>query len=287
MVGPSGRRTFFHGTYQRARANLKFSIIIPVYNRRYLIAGAIANAVAITGARGDCEIIVVDDGSTDGTADQLEQLSSGASFLTPIMLLCLPTNRGVTAARNAGVLAARGEWILFLDSDDLITRPVDELEALIAQHDPGSGLLFFRSEDANGTLVGRNQLHIEHYGLNRMLDEQLPGECLAVVRREVMLETPFEEDLRGFEGITWCTIARKRGPAVVVPIVARRYCTDPHADRLSTPQGIRARACTLARGWRRYLRRFRTEMRPAACARGTVRMLYYAARCAFIRLRGI
>jgi glycosyltransferase involved in cell wall biosynthesis len=87
------------------------SVIIPTYNRAALVRRAAASALAQT--YGACEVVVVDDGSTDATLEAL------GPFLSRIKFLRAPENRGVSAARNLGIAAARGEWLAFLDSDDL------------------------------------------------------------------------------------------------------------------------------------------------------------------------
>ena len=86
------------------------SVIIPTYNRAALVAEALASVKAQTFR--DFEIVVVDDGGTDGT---WEALSAGQE----IRVLRHPRRRGVSAARNTGINAARGQWLAFLDSDDL------------------------------------------------------------------------------------------------------------------------------------------------------------------------
>jgi glycosyltransferase involved in cell wall biosynthesis len=88
-----------------------FSTIIPVHNRRELVVPAIESALNQTFS--DQEIIVVDDGSTDGTADVVSR-----RFGEKVRLL-RQANAGPGAARNAGIAAARGEFITFLDSDDV------------------------------------------------------------------------------------------------------------------------------------------------------------------------
>ena len=90
---------------------MRISAIIPTHNRAALVTEAVASATSQSGV--DAEVIVVDDGSTDATAAQLN-----AAFADCIQLLRTP-NRGVAAARNAGVAASRGDLIAFLDSDDL------------------------------------------------------------------------------------------------------------------------------------------------------------------------
>src|SRR4051812_5349711 len=87
------------------------SVIIPAYNRKAMLCESIDSVLA-QNCR-DFELIVVDDGSTDGTADEL-----AARYGTRIRVL-KQANRGVAAARNLGVSRSCGEYIAFLDSDDL------------------------------------------------------------------------------------------------------------------------------------------------------------------------
>lgn len=85
------------------------SVVIPTHNRRHTIGRAIESARGQTAPAH--EIIVIDDGSTDGTAAWL-------AARWPDLELLIQDNRGVSAARNLGISAARGEWIALLDSDD-------------------------------------------------------------------------------------------------------------------------------------------------------------------------
>lgn len=87
------------------------SIVIPTYNRAPVLGRAIDSALAQT--RGDLEVIVVDDGSTDGTATLLESYDDDR-----LVVLESGTNDGANAARNRGIERASGEFVSFLDSDD-------------------------------------------------------------------------------------------------------------------------------------------------------------------------
>ncbi|MEO5917517.1 MAG: glycosyltransferase family A protein [Luteolibacter sp.] len=87
----------------------KISVIIPTYNRASQILGAVGSVMAQTFA--PFEIIVIDDGSTDETAEVLAPVLDQIRYIKT-------GNGGVSAARNRGILEARGEWIAFLDSDD-------------------------------------------------------------------------------------------------------------------------------------------------------------------------
>jgi glycosyltransferase involved in cell wall biosynthesis len=87
----------------------KVSVILPAFNAESTVGRALASVVA--QAVPDVELIVVNDGSTDGTADVVRALCPTARIVTQ-------PNRGVAAARNTGIANARGELIAFLDADD-------------------------------------------------------------------------------------------------------------------------------------------------------------------------
>lgn len=91
---------------------MKVSIIIRTYNRGYIIGEAIESALKQT--YGNFEIIVVDDGSSDGTPEVVERFRSDK-----IRYIRHDRNRGVSAAGNTGIRAAKGDVIAHLDSDDL------------------------------------------------------------------------------------------------------------------------------------------------------------------------
>ena len=86
------------------------SVIIPTYNRREFLAQAVASVRAQTFQ--DWELIVVDDGSDDGSDEMLESLDD------PRIRLIRQPRQGVSAARNRGIRASRHPWIALLDSDD-------------------------------------------------------------------------------------------------------------------------------------------------------------------------
>ncbi|HEU5321302.1 MAG TPA: glycosyltransferase family A protein, partial [Methylomirabilota bacterium] len=89
------------------------SVVIPTFNCAPFVAEAVESVRAQTWA--DLEVVVVDDGSTDDTARVLEPYrQSGA------IRYLRQDNRGPSAARNAGIRAARGRYVAFLDADDTI-----------------------------------------------------------------------------------------------------------------------------------------------------------------------
>ena len=88
------------------------SVILPTYNRAFTIRSSIESVLAQTYA--DFELIVVDDGSTDGTGDILKTIKDQR-----LKIIHSPENRGAAAARNLGIKASQADLIAFQDSDDL------------------------------------------------------------------------------------------------------------------------------------------------------------------------
>lgn len=96
------------------------SIIIPAYNREKLIVEALTSVVSQSWR--PVEVVVVDDGSSDQTAAVAENFASGNDDPGVSLKVLRGPNRGSTAARNAGIGEARGECLLFLDSDDILDQ---------------------------------------------------------------------------------------------------------------------------------------------------------------------
>ena len=88
---------------------MKISVVIPTHNRKLLISRAIKSVSNQTFKA--FEIIVIDDGSTDGSAAMIKE-----AF--PEVILVTQNNRGVSSARNKGIKISQGTWVAFLDSDD-------------------------------------------------------------------------------------------------------------------------------------------------------------------------
>ena len=93
----------------QTNAALSVSVIIPTYNRAPYVVKAVESVLSQTFK--DFELIVVDDGSTDGTRTALDSYAGRIKYV-------YQNNSGVSAARNAGISMATGKWVAFLDSDD-------------------------------------------------------------------------------------------------------------------------------------------------------------------------
>jgi glycosyltransferase involved in cell wall biosynthesis len=111
------------------------SVVIPVYNRAHLIGRAIRSVLSQTFV--DLELLVVDDGSSDGIADAV------GSFDDPrLRLVRLPRRGGVARARNVGIGQARGDLVAFLDSDDeWLPSKLEQQIARLRQHAAGHAVV--------------------------------------------------------------------------------------------------------------------------------------------------
>lgn len=112
---------------------MKVSVLIPTYNRQKYVVDAIESVIAQDF--GDMEIIVVDDGSSDGTAATL------APYLSRIRYI-RTANQGPALARNVGMQAAVGDYIAYLDSDDLYYPFKVRIQAAMLDEHPDIGMVY-------------------------------------------------------------------------------------------------------------------------------------------------
>jgi glycosyltransferase involved in cell wall biosynthesis len=236
--------------------DLLLSIIIPVFNRQDMVCRSIASSIAtFSGSTRAYEVIVVDDGSTDGSVQAVRcrfgrELQSGL-----VKLLVTGRNGGVSRARNAGAAMARGTWLMFLDSDDfLIESAMQGMVSALDRH-AACPVVFFRCRDQDGQFIGQHfdeEVILETAGYARTATF---GEAMPVVRRAVVVDKVFDESLVGYEGLSLLRLIARHGPGVLSTVVARVYDRSGN-DRLSTFKGMVKRADTLARGHRQLVREF-------------------------------
>lgn len=108
------------------------SVVVTAFNHEQYIGGAVRSVLAQTYR--DYEIVVVDDGSTDATADRVRAFG-------PDVRLVRQANQGVAGARNTGILHARGRLLAFLDGDDLWEPDKLARQVAAAEQHPASGLI--------------------------------------------------------------------------------------------------------------------------------------------------
>ena len=135
---------------------MNISVVIPSYNRRDFLKRSIDSAINQT--KEPLEIIVVDDGSTDGTEAMIKNDYDFVKFIKQ-------KNKGVSAARNVGIKVSIGEWVCFLDSDDEWKK--DKLEKQINAMKSNPGYKFFHSNEIwikNGLRINQKKKHKKYGG---------------------------------------------------------------------------------------------------------------------------
>ena len=210
----------------------RVSVIIPTYNRAALVKEAVASVLAQTYR--DFELLVVDDGSTDGTLEAL------AAFGGKIRVLASPDRGGVSAARNAGIAAAQGEWLAFLDSDDLWLP--EKLARQMAFMEANSRLLLSQTEEIwvrRGVKVNPPRTHKKEGGriFLRSLERCLVSPSAAVLHRRLLDEHGgFDEDLPAAEDYDlWLRLSWRYDVGLLPePLIIKR---GGHGDQLSGQWG--------------------------------------------------
>lgn len=175
----------------------KVSVIIPTYNYAKYVRGAIESALAQTYR--PIEIIVVDDGSIDNTRDVLSDYISKGNIN-----YLYQNNKGPSAARNAGLKISKGEYISFLDADDLIDKRKLEIQVKCLENHAEYGVAFsdfrlFKEDD----LLHLIPPHIKFSGeltFNDLISGKAFPPHTTLVRREVFDKVGiFDESLKECE----------------------------------------------------------------------------------------
>ena len=203
------------------------SVIIPTYNRAYVLGEAIDSVLSQT--YDDLELIVVDDGSQDETRDIVASYNSRLTYLHQ-------EHRGVSAARNLGIERARGNYLAFLDSDDLWLKEKLYLQMECMMADPET-LICYTDEIwiRKGVRVNQMKKHRKYSG---MIFEYCLPLCIVspssvLINRQLIDEVGvFDETLEVCEDYDlWLRIsARYPIHFIETPLIVKR---GGHADQLS------------------------------------------------------
>ena len=168
------------------RSDGLISVIIPTFNRASYVVRAIESAVSQTYP--DLEIIVVDDGSTDGTTSVLRTLACPR----PFRFIESRANEGAPRARNRALALCSGRWIAFLDSDDVWhRRKLERQIETLAQSGPGFGACYtgIAAYDDGGKLCGISRATDNGDIRAGLMTHNLVGSTSSVlVRRDLLSE---------------------------------------------------------------------------------------------------
>jgi glycosyltransferase involved in cell wall biosynthesis len=207
--------------------NLQISVVIPTFNREKTIRRAIDSV--LNQDLLPCEIIVVDDGSTDKTYNILKSYNTQIKAITQI-------HSGVSSARNRGIKEAKGLWIAFLDSDDeWLPNKLSEQFAYLQKHPKTRILQSDEQWIRNKKKVNTNKKYLKKSGniFKDCLKTCIVSPSTVICERFLLLEIGgFDEDLPVCEDYDlWIRIAARYPIPLLDKVLINKY--GGHADQLS------------------------------------------------------
>lgn len=195
-----------------------YSIVIPAYNESGRIPATLQSVVdCIRQRRWSAEVVVVDDGSTDATAEVVRQFTAHAP---EVRLLQNPGNRGKGYSVRSGLLQAQGEVVMFTDAD--LSAPIEEAEGLFAAIAGGADIAI-----GSRWLDRRRQTHRQPFY------RQFFGRCFNAVTRMVM-GLSFADTQCGFKAFT-----RAAAQTVFQLQTIERWGFDPEILFIALKRGYR------------------------------------------------
>jgi len=167
---------------------MKFSIIIPTYNRASVIKKTLQSV--LNQSFDDFEVIVVDDGSTDNTKEIVDTINSNK------INYYYKENGERGAARNFGVLKAKGKYISFLDSDDLLLPNYFEEASRFIQTNPSVNVFFqlFRIENTEGKIIKQAITVPKNISLELINKGNIFACQGTFILKNILIQHPFVED---------------------------------------------------------------------------------------------
>ena len=198
----------------------KYSIVIPAYNEQARIPATLEAVVACVRANGwDTEILVVNDGSTDNTAEIVLEFSRHSP---EVRLIENPGNHGKGYSVRNGILQARGEVVMFTDSD--LSAPIEEADRLFAAIAAGADIA-----------IGSRWLESGRQTHRQPLYRQVFGRCFNFVTRAVM-SLPFVDTQCGFKAFT-----RSAAQTVFQLQTIERWGFDPEILFIALKRGLKVK----------------------------------------------
>ena len=203
------------------------SVIIPTYNRKHTLKRAIQSVYKQSLL--PFEIIVVDDGSKDGTKEWVKQKCPGIKYI-------YQKNRGVSSARNKGIKIAQGDWIALLDSDDewlpnKLSEQINKIKSNLDVKILHSNEIWIR----NGVRVNQMKKHKKFGGyiFEKCLDICRISPSSVLLKKEILNDIgTFDESLKVCEDYDlWLRITSKYPVCFLdIPLI-KKY--GGHSDQLS------------------------------------------------------
>ena len=216
----------------------RVTVAVPTFNRAHLVGRAIRSALAQTVR--DFELLVVDDGSTDGTLDALRTGQDPR-----LRYVRHEQNRGIGATRNTAIARGRGEWIAFLDDDNEWAPDYLERQLALAAAHPEADVVYCqarRRDRRTGKEVVSTRVVEGGQVFRRLVDDWHPLVSCVMIRRRVLVETGgVDERLGATEDVDlWLRLGRCAHFVGTPDVLVTKH--DHHGGRqLSLDLALRAR----------------------------------------------
>lgn len=186
---------------------MKISVVIPMYNSVETISAVIDSVVSQT-YKNSFEVVVINDGSTDGCEKIVEKIIEENQSNRIVRLINKP-NGGVSSARNVGIKAAQGNWIALLDSDDIWLPEKLDKQVMVIQRNPEIRFLGTNRNEEVYPYFGKKSQHVYTVSAKEMLIKWWPSTPTVLFHKSVFESTGgYDEQLKGAEdGDFWLRCA--------------------------------------------------------------------------------
>lgn len=206
------------------KTDVLISIVMPAYNAEDLILDSVNSVINQTYT--NWELIIIDDGSVDRTVQVVDELTQEDKR---IHLLKNIENKGVAATRNKGIKVAMGDWIAFLDSDDLWRK--DKLEKQVNYINEKKSIFLFTGTsfiDSDGKRFQGIFNVPRSIAYKQLRRHNVITTSSVLIKKELLLEVPMEQDDIHEDYVAWLRILNKNILAYGIdePLTVYRISSD-------------------------------------------------------------
>ncbi len=212
---------------------LSISVIIPVYNVEQYISRCIKSIIDQENCGANLECIIVNDCSPDNSLEIIHSIINKYKGNIDFCFLEHKYNKGLSAARNTGIDAAQGDYVLFVDSDDWL--PANSISCLVEKlfHNPDADMIAGNSHytinDEEHPFVASEKIYNNSYQLNKDLFNYRNINCSAwnkLIKTDIAKKHKFKEGII-YEDTLWTyTIYKEFRKAIIIPDITYIYEND-------------------------------------------------------------
>lgn len=201
-----------------------FSIVIPVYNCEKTIYETLHSVLIQT--YNNYEVIIVNDCSMDATISEINKIKDSLSNISIINNL---KNLGVAESRNRGISVAKGNYIAFLDGDDIwMPGKLKKQKSIIEERNFDICCTSYDFIDENSQKIKNTYVIPEYIDYKLLLKENYIGCSTAIIKRELLLKNPMDKNYQHEDYALWLKLSRNGAKIIGIkePLVKYRILSD-------------------------------------------------------------